>query len=184
MPTAEERRAQHTEWVEGFRDRLSEAMRRSGLSQRALAKSLAVEESQVSRWMRETAPRTPTIQRIAKATSVPFDWLLGGMPTFTRPESPVKGADWHELPKVAFAAAGEPIHELPSDTAWYAFHRTWVERRAKGASHDDQRLVVVEVDKRQESMLPTIRPGAILVVDRGHRGDGVVTKAEDRKSVV
>lgn len=168
------------EWSEGFRDRLSEAMRRARMTQRALAKAVGVEESQVSRWARETVPRGPTIAKIAAALAVSPEWLFGSARPPERPPSPTKGTEaWHELPKVAFTAAGDPVHDLPDSTTWYAFHRSWVERRAKGASEDAQRLVVVQVEKKSlgESMLPGIRPGAILVVDRGPGGEGVAESA-------
>lgn len=129
-----------------------------------------------------TNVRLETLGRLAAALGEPIGALLGEpQPLRPTPAQPTKGEDWHVLPKVALAAAGEPIADLPDSTTWYSFHRTWVERRAKGAGDDDQRLVVVELDKKQESMLPSIRPGAILVVDRGPRGEGVVTKPEEIK---
>lgn len=88
---------------------------------------------------------------------------------------------------MAFAAAGEPVSDLPADTVWYAFHRSWVERKCgKGAANDDQRLVVIQVEKQHlgESMAPTIRPGAILVVDRGPEGRGITDVKEIKAGAI
>lgn len=72
----------------------------------------------------------------------------------------------------------------PSSTTWYAFHRSWIHRQwGAQAVEDPERLVVVQVEKRAlgESMLPTIRPGAILVIDRGAGGRGVTDLREVRQ---
>lgn len=168
------------EWAEGFRDRLSEALRRANMNQRQLALALDVDEGTVSKWATKVVPRTRTIARIADATKVSPDWLLGAAPVVPRdpPAAPAKGEDWHQIPKVAFAAAGQPVDRLPDDVTWYAFHRSWVIRHWGAKAADDRdRLVVVQVEKKTlgESMLPTIRPGAILVIDRGPKGQGIAS---------
>lgn len=98
-----------------------------------------------------------------------------------RPE-PKKADDWH-LPRVAFAAAGSPIHDVLQDdaTVWYAFRRGWVKHLVgERGLRDEQRLIVVQVDKQHlgESMMPTIRPGAIVVVDRGAGGRGIAERRD------
>lgn len=73
---------------------------------------------------------------------------------------------------MATAAAGEPIDFEHDEVDWYAFHQSWVEQMAgAGAVHDAQRVILVDVSG--ESMLPTIRDGALCVVDRGPHGGGV-----------
>ena len=95
-----------------------------------------------------------------------------------------KAQHWTYLPKVAWTAAGTPIdYEVPEqDRTWYAFHRSWAEQMAaRDAPDDDQRLVMVEVGEDQESMWPTLRPGAVLVVDRGREGKGITALEEVRQ---
>jgi hypothetical protein len=142
--------------------------------------------------------RMSTLEKLAKGLGEPLGSLVTEAPpimiAFSEREpsdyrapspapAPPKGDDWHQLPKVAFAAAGSPIHDVirKDETVWYAFHRSWVGRRAgKNAHEDEERLIVVQVDKKHlgESMIPTVRPGALLVVDRGPRGQGIASAAE------
>lgn len=164
-------------WKEAFIGRLRQAMSEASMDQRRLARAVGVSEAAVSDWLRGAIPRMSKVLMIATATGRPFDWLVGYEAAAARPE-PKKADDWH-LPKVAFAAAGSPIHDVLQDdaTTWYAFRRGWIKHLAGGEKglQDSERFIVVQVDKKHlgESMLPTIRPGAIVVVDRGPRGLGL-----------
>jgi transcriptional regulator with XRE-family HTH domain len=157
-----------------FGGRLKEALELVGLTQRQLGVKVGKGESLVSKWIKgESEPKHAELVAIARAVRRSADYLLG----LPEPARPGTQEGTHDLPKVAFASAGEPVHDLPDlPESWYAFHRSWVKRVfGHGALSDDQRLVVVQVERTHlgESMLPTIRPGAILVVDRGPGGHGV-----------
>jgi len=155
------------------------------MSQADLARALEVTEAAVSRWLSEVAmPSRTNAERLAGVLGVSVDWLLG-LPD-RRPAGPTLPSsttrdDWHPLPKVVFAAAGEPIHDLPASTLWYVFHRSWIVRLAgRASSRDEQRFVVVEADKKHvgKSMIPMLRPGAVLLVDRGPGGRGIAEAGE------
>lgn len=80
------------------------------------------------------------------------------------------------IPLVADVAAGEPLlaprHEAED---WYAFKARWVRAVVRKSGTPIERLFAVKLARgaRGESMLPTIRPGASLVVDPGPAELGV-----------
>jgi transcriptional regulator with XRE-family HTH domain len=176
--------------------RIRAAMELRGMGPLALAGKAGIPKTTLYQWIGgakgEIEPAAATavgLATIARALGVPGDFLLGltdspdgdapGRPAAAAPEK----ADDHHLPKVAFAAAGSPVHDVirKDDTVWYAFHRSWITRKAgRTAPEDEERLIVVQVDKKHlgESMIPTVRPGALLVVDRGPRGQGIASAAE------
>lgn len=114
-----------------------------------------------------------TLERIAGALGRhPADLISDRPEAVMAGPAEEKGREWAYLPKVATAAAGEPIDFEHDDVDWYAFHQSWVEQMAgTGAVHDAQRVILVDI--AGESMLPTIRDGALCVVDRGPHGGGV-----------
>ncbi len=60
-----------------WRNRLAEARRRQGLTQRALALRLGVAESHVSRWEHgERLPSLPWALRLARVLGHPVEWLF------------------------------------------------------------------------------------------------------------
>lgn len=184
MPPSEVAERESLEEIDaGFADRLSAAMQRAGLNQGSLATAVGKSQSAVSRWLNEgRVPSILTLKRIAEATRESVDALLGIPVRDSRRPAPAR-ADDHHLPKVAFTAAGAPVHDVirKDDTIWYAFHRSWISRKAgRTAAEDEERLVVVQVDRKHlgESMVPTVKPGALLVVDRGPRGQGIASPSE------
>jgi transcriptional regulator with XRE-family HTH domain len=66
------------EWVEQLRDRLSNAMRSNGFSQRDLGKRVGVSGPAVAHWQAD-APLTDwwRLRSVALALGVSADWLLG-----------------------------------------------------------------------------------------------------------
>ncbi len=61
-----------------FGARLTEAMRRSGLTQRMLATKIRRSEGAVSRWVRgEREPNLSALARMATVLGVSLDWLVG-----------------------------------------------------------------------------------------------------------
>lgn len=131
-------------------------------------------------------PDLAKLTSLARFAKVSADYLLG-LDQAERPATPARGEDWHQLPKIAFTAAGEPVERLPADAVWYAFHRSWASKNFGRASlEDEQRLIVVQVEKKHlgESMLPTIKPGAVLVVDRGPGGRGIAETREIKQGAI
>lgn len=171
-------------------------MRDRGWNNVQLATALGIDKANVTRWLGGDVPPLPRVVQIARALGVDWPWLIGvtsdmqGALVVSEPRGTYgpepKRADDHHLPRVAFTAAGSPIHDVLQDeaTTWYAFRRGWVKHLAGGEKglHDAERFVVVQVDKKHlgESMIPTIKPGAIVVVDRGARGHGLA----ERKDIV
>lgn len=71
---------ERTEWVERFRDRLSELIEREGSSRAAFAARIGLDRSTLSQLLApENArlPRAETIAAIARETQVSADWILG-----------------------------------------------------------------------------------------------------------
>lgn len=138
------------------------------------------------------------ITALAQLSGWSSDYLLGldetEKPEVIRYEVPVPDppAAWEgfkRLPLQGWAGAGEPIKDLieRKDTRWYAFRDEFIYRvLGKGALWDPERMLVLKVAPRQESMRPTIRPGALVVVDRGAGGAGVddLAKLRDGKVYV
>ncbi len=135
-------------------------------------------EATLSRWRSGSLPPNPqlrTLKRIAATLRVSVAQLLSD-----ESEPPgngtheEKGQEWEHLPLVGWAAAGSPHLYVADSTRLYAFHREWIDS-VRGKRADKDRLCVVRVTKGHhgESMQPTIRPGALLVVDRGPRGEGL-----------
>lgn len=175
-----------------FGRRLTELLEdRDDLDPAMLAKAMGLKDpSALSHYKAgRRAPKFERLEALAREAKVTVPWLLGLQAGEVKPQAPAPAArgaeDWHSLPKVAFTAAGSPIHDelAKDDTVWYAFHRSWVARRAgRTATEDTERLIVVQVDKKHlgESMVPTVRPGALLVVDRGPRGQGIADPSQLR----
>lgn len=148
-------------------------------AQERISALAGVSSETLSRWRngrRKPNPDLDTLTRLSRAMGCDVIDLLAyptqlATPTYTPP--PAGWERFIKLPKVAWAAAGEPLVRIDDHTAFYAFHRDWI-TRVRGKGLDENRLVVVQVDKGAlgESMLPTIRPGALLVVDRGPHGQG------------
>lgn len=98
-----------------FRDRLSQAMERRGMSKIALARAARVDRSTISQILADTGDRLPNAQLVAASAatlSVSADWLLG---LSERPELLA------ELMASAFSLPEAP--RTPIDERLYSWHR-------------------------------------------------------------
>lgn len=172
--------------LQEFRERLRAVRRQRKLTQEQLAAAVDVSAPAVSQW--ETgASETDfqTVKRLAQVLNVTTDYLLGDEKQATTPLSdpPEAWADFRLLPVQAVTAAGTALHKPvdPKDARHYAFRDDFLERLfGKRASRDAARILVLKVGDRQDSMYPTIRPGALVVADRGPGGEGIADLARVR----
>jgi SOS-response transcriptional repressor LexA len=82
------------------------------------------------------------------------------------------------IPLVADVAAGEPMIAPRNEAEdWYSFKAKWVRAISRRRGTPLERFFAVKVARgsRGESMLPTIRPGASLVIDPGAERTGLTT---------
>jgi transcriptional regulator with XRE-family HTH domain len=77
--------------MQNFPTRLAEAIAKSGKSKGALAATLGVALSTVSRWLGGTVPKAETLARIAAVLSVDAKWLLTGEIPLHPRWSPLEG---------------------------------------------------------------------------------------------
>ncbi len=131
-----------------------------------------------------TDVKLSTLQSLASAVGVSPQHLISA-PTSSSARNSThedSGQAYEHLPLVGWAAAGEPRLDAADGTQRYAFSRSTLQKWCRGKSPDKDRLCLVRVTKGHhgESMLPTIRPGAVIVVDRGPRGEGL-SSVEDGK---
>lgn len=153
-------------------------------SQAALAEVLGFNEPDLTRWKKgDRKIPHPKLIKLAQALEVSTDEILGlsededqPLQHLPPPSIEIDSRDFVLIPKVAEqVAAGSPVLDLAAveDRSWYAFRAGWV--RHVGATADANRLCIVQVasDHKGESMIPTIQPGAMLVIDRGQGGRGI-----------
>ena len=158
--------------------RLREALKKSNRAE--LARKLGVDYTTLLHWQAgRRAPNLDMLAQLCRELGASADELLG-IPRLELREPPADyGAhpveqEW--IPLVADVAAGEPMiaprHEAED---WYAFKAKWVRAVVKKSGTPVERLFAVKLARgaRGESMLPTIRPGASLVVDPGPETTGV-----------
>ena len=160
------------------------------------ADKAGMSREQLNRWLRGKAKPNPRLDKLvdlAKALDVSLDYLLSSVDIVREPTveydvsaqiAPIELPEgtFEVLPLVSEqVAAGSPIIDESDMEDHYAFRRSFLESVA-GRNFAPGRLVVVRVaeDHKGESMVPTIRPGALLVVDRGpqHNGWAEVTRRE------
>lgn len=146
-----------------------------------LARKMGVRPGAVSNW--RTGLRLPDsekLEALCRLLGVSADELLD-LPT--RAALPAAQLDlpgsWSAIPRVSEqVAAGEAVYDEAelSERDWYVFRDGFL-RHLIGKSDPEpgRRLVVVTVARghKGESMLPTIRPGALVLVDRGPGGRGL-----------
>lgn len=157
-----------------------------------LARKIGVKPGSISNW--RTGFRMPDPERLARLCDeikASADELLGLKPFGGRPPTPPvdESAPVPQLwvPLVADVAAGEPTLEQRSEPDdFYSFKAKWVERVVKRSGSSPDRLFAVKVrrGKGGDSMLPTIRPGASLVVDPGPAATGIASIESGRVYVV
>lgn len=148
-----------------------------------IARKLGVQPGAISNW--RNGVRIPNAIRLAelcKALGESADWILGissdrGMePSIIYEEVAEYGAGGQQVrfPQlIGDVAAGRPRF-VPIDDderRWYYFRRPWLEHIGWHEA-DKNRWGVVRLDRHADSMVPTIRPGALLLLDRGPEGQG------------
>lgn len=174
---------------EGFWERLHELLP-AGVRQADLAKRLQVTQPTIGRWKsRDRIPDLASLTTICREFSVSADYLLG-LPS-RQPDTVAEAAvsvpgSWSAIPRVSEqVAAGEALYDEAElqERDWYVFRDGFLRHLiGKADPEPGRRLVVVTVARghKGESMLPTIRPGALVLVDRGAGGRGV-SEIEDGK---
>lgn len=95
---------------------------------------------------------------------------LSEMPSPEPPESVLK-EPLVQIPLVGRAAAGTPVIDDESIKDWFPFRKSFIEKLLRSAHPNYAavpRLLLVRVDKRDgSSMEPTLRPGDLVLIDRG-----------------
>ena len=161
--------------VKGFREG-------QGWTQGQMADFLTVNQGSVSRYEKGRGePTASTILKVCDALgTTPNELLLGGEPKEQAPpaltvafasnldprrdELPVfRAEDYIAVPLVSgYVAAGAPRWSEGEIVDWVTIHKSQINRR--------KNLVAFRVDKSEgRSMIPTIRPGDIVAIDRDAR---------------
>lgn len=151
----------------------------------ATAKRAGVPLTQLLRLRRgeNTDVRLSTLERLARGLGELPGLVLSGrdLPAETQPDTVELEKEGERITLLSVAAgtvgAGPARLDIPDKPERYAFRSDWIKKNAKRAG----RLVLVKVAEGQggESMLPTIRPGALLMIDRGPQGEGVASLERD-----
>jgi len=171
-------------WGEGVGERLATGIEKD-YTQRNFAKKLGLTEGIVSLWISGGVPDAwARLRDVCAAAGISADRLLG-LPTgpvrLAPPRDPTAPVAQEWIPLVANVAAGEPMIS-PRDEAedWYSFKAKWLQAVTRKSGTPVARIFAVKVARgaQGESMLPSIRPGASLVVDPGPESTGV-TSIED-----
>ena len=157
-------------------------MEKYEMGQAQLAEAVGVERATVSRYMSgQVAPQWDVLEKISDTLNTPLDYLLLGRedggeapPALTvafasnldpqRDKLPVfRAEDYIAVPLVSgFVAAGAPRWSEGEIVDWVTIHKSQINRR--------KNLVAFRVDKGGgRSMIPTIRPGDIVAIDRDVR---------------
>lgn len=141
--------------------KVSETARRAKMSSQALFRLRRGENLDV---------RLSTFSRLADALERPITWPA--LPVAAVPSVTIKGDEFVAIEGVIGQVGAGPARlDPPDNPKLYAFHQGWLKRRHLKGDH----LIAVTVARGAggESMEPTIRPGSVLVVDRGPKGEGV-----------
>jgi len=138
--------------------------------------------SDLTRWRKgeRTNLRLATLEKVAEALGVDPAYLISdhvqkdGAP-IPPPTLEAKGEDYEAVPLVhPSVAAGQARTSEDETGRWFMFRSSYLRRHDKRG--EPGRLVCVRVTDQigqGESMVPTIRPGAMLLVDRGPGLEGV-----------
>lgn len=160
---------------EGLRERLFSLVGKG--DQARVAGFAGLNPSTLSRWRTGAEPLNPrldTIEKLAEAVGRPARWLLG----VEEPEPALADeSSYLTVPLLRdTVAAGQPRVVESQIITRLPFSRYWVRKRI-GAVPREGRLILVRVDEGLAgwSMIPTILPGNMLLVDRGPGGEGLQT---------
>lgn len=164
-------RAKPGEKSEEIIERLGDRLR-AKLNQKELAARLGITEAAVSSWFtRGGLANWGRLREVCEAAALSADWLLGLPQRAPTVAVPAEKGDWVVVPRVSEqVAAGDEVYDESAiqDRDWYAFRAPFV-RHLVGKNIEPGRLVIVTVARgwKGESMLPTIKPGAVVMIDRG-----------------
>ncbi|HNX49226.1 MAG TPA: XRE family transcriptional regulator [Thermoanaerobaculaceae bacterium] len=165
-------------------EKLATRLRESaqGWAQKDLAAEVHLAQPTISQYLKGTKrPSLESVLAFARVLDVPVDYLLGRVETpDSEPEPPVDESSFFTVPLLRDrTAAGQPRLVGAEVAAELPFTRYWLRKRL-GVIPRPGRLVLIRVDKGWlgESMLPTIAPGSMLLIDRGPGSEGP-TAVED-----
>ena len=141
-------------------EKIKEIITRQGISQKELAARIGMQESGMSKLLsgRTNNPRSVTLKTIADALGVDVRELLdvGG----SLPETGDFQRDYVQIPHCDVAGCdGAPDIDGQKFMGFLCFRRDWLQEKHL----DVDRLAVITA--KGDSMLPTIKPGAVLLVD-------------------
>lgn len=154
-------------WAE-LAPRLKAAAKRG--DQKVLAARYDLTSDQISRYLSAVMSPDPVV-----ANEIVRDLLGMSLSEVieerTTPSLTIGGDDFVSVPLVAanVAAGHGAIPELPEDRRVYAFRRDYVRRAIGTGDPRDGTLVTVFLARNKSlgsSMLPTIQPGSLILVDR------------------
>ncbi|GLQ20467.1 XRE family transcriptional regulator [Algimonas porphyrae] len=131
-----------------------------GVTQDQFADELGYPVSSFKRWLSGSQDlKASIVAKIAKETGSDLNWILNGVPSVD-----VAGGELVLIRRFdieASAGAGAVINGEPQ-IAPVAFERDWFQEHV-GLSTENLSVIT----SRGDSMFPTIRPGALLIVDHG-----------------
>lgn len=137
--------------------------------QKQLAGKMGVSRAALSAWLLGThTPLLESAMRLVDEAGLSWASLLDER---SAPSLAIGGDDFVSVPLVAanVAAGHGAIPELPEDRRVYAFRRDYVRRAIGTGDPRDGMLVTVFLARNKSlgsSMLPTIQPGSLILVDR------------------
>jgi SOS-response transcriptional repressor LexA len=150
--------------------RIAEALRAMSMTQVAFAQRVGVHETAVSKWAAGRPPSGRLVPRIASVLGVSIEFLMTGKER-TQVTREVDG-DARAIPLVAAAAAGEPLAKTyeAGEVQIFHFPREFIRQFFHGIP-DPERAVLLRVDG--DSMADDLKDGALVLIDRGPRGEGI-----------
>lgn len=165
-----------------------ESYANDGVSMRELAKRIGLHPATLSHWQNQnrSTPRDELLEKFCAYTGANKAYLVGysddpepsvaPLPS-TAPTFEIDSATFGAVPRIAkTVGAGAGIWDLdhPEDAPSYAFRLGYLRHLSQSRDVDPERwrMVIVAKGSRGDSMVPTIQPGASLLVDRGPGGKG------------
>jgi phage repressor protein C with HTH and peptisase S24 domain len=150
-----------------------------GGKQSSIADKLDISPQAVSSWKKGKLPSIETLERFSRLYGIGLQWLLTGegekylvglSAKEAHPEySLEKGSEYLSIPCVVVAMAGEPYiqpeHLDPQTKDGYCFKKSTLERWDSITTRDEK-WITARLDKKAESMMPTLQPGGIVLVNR------------------
>lgn len=141
-----------------------------------IARRVGLTNAAVWYWFHGKSPAVDTLHRFASAYGVNLHWLITGegpkkilAAREERSEYKLEKSDRVEVQCVLITMAGEPslqpAHLDPEVKGGYSFKRSSLERWDDISTRKNM-WITARLDKRAESMRPTLQPGSIVLVNR------------------